>query len=607
MWDRREDKMWLEWKNQESLTVVSKRTILSVVSRVYDPIGFLCPVLLKPKKMLQRAWLAKRSWDEALKEELISEFKTCQDAYAAVVYLRTQGIDGVSMQLIQAKARVASIKKVYRLELFGCVIAVRLAINVKISLELEEVPTFYWTDSATAMAWIRRNDLWGTLVGNRVKEILSCSNVENWRHVPRNLNPTDLPSRGCTAKQLRVSRWWMGTAWLRNGPQDWQFVEEKPNEEVVASEKKKATFASMINVPKEPMFGVRLSTFEKNVRALAYILRIAAWCKAPKNSRLRLSDELTTEELKKAELRLMWLVQQELFETVGASFHGLEILLGKDELVRVKTKLVHRDDSVGLRFSILLPGGHPIFNPASAPWWGGFWERLIRSIKDLLKRILGRASLSYTELMTCVVDVEAVINQRPLTCITEDSEDLIPLTPAMFLCEISEVSVPDLDQLEKSGLRGRYRHLARVREMLKERFRKEYRAELVHRGKLPTSRPVKPGDVVLIGSDNRKRLEWSLGRVLRLLPGRDGIPRLVQLKLSSGELIRPIQRLYLLEADPVILEGDDLTPTVKPKEDAEDTKGDRKKEAAGVIKVDRKKEVAEVTKDNRKKESAGIT
>ncbi|XP_024880770.1 uncharacterized protein LOC112460357 [Temnothorax curvispinosus] len=389
----------------------------------------------------------------------------------------------------------------------------------------------------------------------------------------------------------------------------------------------------------------------------------------------------------------MWLVQHESFETVGASFHGLEILLGEDKLVRVKTKLVYRDDLVGLRFPILLPGGHPIvsclirsihlrfchagvqfvlnklrkqfwilrgrreakriiasctvcrrfkqkrakavpgtllrdrvkdamafettgvdlcgplylksgekvwivlftcavyrcvhlelvtslsteafllalrcfigrrgrpstiwsdqgtnfvgannlfdsldwkqikrdtaiqriawrFNPALAPWWGGFWERLIRTIKDLLKRILGRARLSYTELMTCVIDVEAVINQRPLTCITEDSEDLLPLTPAMFLCEISEVSVPDLDQLEKSELRGRYRHLARVREMLKERFRKEYLAELVHRGKLPTSRPVKPGNVVLIGSDNRKRLEWPVGKLWEFYPrGSEG-------------------------------------------------------------------------------------
>lgn len=53
----------------------------------------------------------------------------------------------------------------------------------------------------------------------------------------------------------------------------------------------------------------------------------------------------------------MWLVQQESFETVGASFHDLEVLLGEDKLMRVKTKLVYRDDSIGLRF---LPGSHPI-------------------------------------------------------------------------------------------------------------------------------------------------------------------------------------------------------------------------------------------------------
>ncbi|XP_011883748.1 PREDICTED: uncharacterized protein LOC105570903, partial [Vollenhovia emeryi] len=197
------------------------------------------------------------------------------------------------------------------------------------------------------------------------------------------------------------------------------------------------------------------------------------------------------------------------------------------------------------------------YNPASAPWWGGFWERLVRSVKDLLKRILGRSRLTYTELMTCVIDVEAVINQRPLTCVTEDSEDLIPLTPAMFLGGITEVSVPDLDQLENNGLRGKYRHLARVRQMLKERFRKEYLAELVHRGKLPTSRPVKIGDVVLIGSDNRKRLEWPMAKVVELLPGKDGIPRVARLKLSSGELVRPIQRLYLMEATPLEMDEDE--------------------------------------------------
>lgn len=177
MWDRQEDKLWTNWKNQKSFTVVTKRLILSIVNQVFDPIGFLCPILMKSKKILQQTWLVKRGWDEVLEEELISEFKNwyeelaylptiriprnvtggninceswqlhvfadaSQEAYAAVVYLRTQR-DNVSVQLLQAKSRVTPIKKVSisRLELFGCVLAVRLAASVKTSME--GVPTIY--------------------------------------------------------------------------------------------------------------------------------------------------------------------------------------------------------------------------------------------------------------------------------------------------------------------------------------------------------------------------------------------------------------------------------------------------------------------------------
>lgn len=184
--------------------------------------------------------------------------------------------------------------------------------------------------------------------------------------------------------------------------------------------------------------------------------------------------------------------------------------------------------------------------------------------------------------MTCVIDVEAVINQRLLTYVTEDGKDLIPLTPAMFLRESSEIVVPDLDQLEKDSLRGKYRHLIRVRSMLKERFCKEYLAELVHRGK-PTSRPVRTGDVVLVGSDNQKRLEWPLARVLELLPGKDGIPRVARLKINTGELIRPIQRLYLMEGTPDLMKDDENVSIEKT-----NSEDDQKKELVVITKSGRR-------------------
>ncbi|GFS52655.1 integrase catalytic domain-containing protein [Trichonephila clavipes] len=79
------------------------------------------------------------------------------------------------------------------------------------------------------------------------------------------------------------------------------------------------------------------------------------------------------------------------------------------------------------------------FIPPQAPWWGGFWERLIGLVKKTLRKTLGKTSLNHEELHTVLCDCESLINSRPLTYVTDDVEDLEPLTPAMFLQDIREV------------------------------------------------------------------------------------------------------------------------------------------------------------------------
>lgn len=63
-------------------------------------------------------------------------------------------------------------------------------------------------------------------------------------------------------------------------------------------------------------------------------------------------------------------------------------------------------------------------NPPKAPWWGGWWERMIGIMKDLLKRTLGNAFLHYEEMLTILCDVESIMNDRPLTYLSEDSNEL---------------------------------------------------------------------------------------------------------------------------------------------------------------------------------------
>ena len=82
------------------------------------------------------------------------------------------------------------------------------------------------------------------------------------------------------------------------------------------------------------------------------------------------------------------------------------------------------------------------FNLERAPWWGGFFERMVKSAKRCLKKVIGRNCLTYDELLTLVIKVEAVLNSRPLTYISsEDVEE--PLTPSHLLVGYRIMTLPD--------------------------------------------------------------------------------------------------------------------------------------------------------------------
>ena len=92
------------------------------------------------------------------------------------------------------------------------------------------------------------------------------------------------------------------------------------------------------------------------------------------------------------------------------------------------------------------------FNVPKAPWWGGVFERLIRSVKRCLKKMLGLSRLSYDELLTALVKVEMVLNSRPLTVVTADDLEE-PLTLSHFIVghrlrDTPGPHCPDLEEFE---------------------------------------------------------------------------------------------------------------------------------------------------------------
>ncbi|GFX04795.1 integrase catalytic domain-containing protein [Trichonephila clavipes] len=187
------------------------------------------------------------------------------------------------------------------------------------------------------------------------------------------------------------------------------------------------------------------------------------------------------------------------------------------------------------------------FVPPTAAWWEGWWERQVRTVKELLKRTLGRSVLKYDELYTVLCDCESIINCRPLTYVSENPEELIPLTPSMFLISNKNSNIEDIEELNSNSLNKRIKYRSKLLKDLRQRFRNEYLSQLIQKHNEKESRDPQIGEVVLVRNDNKKRLFWALAKSIELIPGRDGKIRTVRLKTQHGKMLRPIQRIYPLE------------------------------------------------------------
>ena len=180
---------------------------------------------------------------------------------------------------------------------------------------------------------------------------------------------------------------------------------------------------------------------------------------------------------------------------------------------------------------------------------GGQWERVCRQLKEPLRKVLGRAFLTYTEMMTVLTDIEATINSHPLTYIGDDVRDGRIITPALLAIGRDLGSPPDNPPKKAEvSLSERYRYQQRLQDHFWSRWVQEYLPGLTVRQKWTREEiPLKENDVVLNSKDNIPRGKWRVGRVMETFPGKDGRIRTVRLQTKKGSINRPVQKLHLLE------------------------------------------------------------
>lgn len=94
------------------------------------------------------------------------------------------------------------------------------------------------------------------------------------------------------------------------------------------------------------------------------------------------------------------------------------------------------------------------------------------------------------------------------------------------------------------------RRLQQLRDDLRRRFRNEYLGHLkLFTSKISPIRRVKLGEIVLVGNDNDKRMDWPIGQIVETFPGKDATVRLVRVRTSGGQVLRPVQRIFALEIE----------------------------------------------------------
>ena len=297
-------------------TFVTKRDVLQTSSQIFDPLGFVTPVSVRAKILLQEIWQTKFTWDEPLSKEItdnwlsilpdlmkLSQFtipraylsspvtSAChlyafsdasKKAYGAVVYV----CQNQEVSLVMSKCRVAPIKTVTlpRLELMAAVVATRLVQFVKSAIHLQPNDSsssiHMWTDSQIVLHWIYKSyNQSKPFISHRVSEIVRAFPANSWSFTPSEDNPADLLTRGISAQQLFSSEVWLhGPPWLLSR-KDWpqwtptnillQLTEDDDHENPSLATESSKDVSGIHNI----VDIARHSTIDKLLAVTAYVLR----------------------------------------------------------------------------------------------------------------------------------------------------------------------------------------------------------------------------------------------------------------------------------------------------------------------------------------------
>ena len=321
VWTPNDDKLSLKIKTECSADVktnqspslspkLTKRTILSKLASIYDPVGFAAAIVVKLKIALQELWQLGLDWDDKIPPtskqmwiSLLEEVVKLNDvkfdrsltpaevvgkpslvvfcdasrlAFGAVAYVRWKQMDGkFGIRFVAAKSRVPPLKEltIPRLELQAAVIGSRLGKTIQDESRFKFERVRYLTDSRVALAWIQgQTRIYKPFVSSRVAEIQSNSEPLDWSHCPTKANVADDITKGIPVEEINV-RWLPGPKFLQLEEEQWPTERGTPNMKEVHKERRKVAITCAVNVLEPIVDCTKFSSWKRLLRTTAYVLR----------------------------------------------------------------------------------------------------------------------------------------------------------------------------------------------------------------------------------------------------------------------------------------------------------------------------------------------
>lgn len=390
----------------------TKRDVLSVTMSIFDPFGMLADFLLASKVVLQELWREDVGWDQPIPDIINARWQAwrtlvertrlvriprcyspsilsapglqlhvfadaSEEAFAAVVFWRIQGVDGVEIVFVAGKVRCAPLKmlSIPRMELQAALLAARLMVEIREShAELAIEKTVLWSDSETVLKWLRCDQRrYKVFVAVRVAEIVENAPAALWRWVPSALNAADDATRVKTPLTFDPeSRWRRGPAWLAENETEWPLNPVAAAQIDDDDDELRARFVGAL-VQRGAVDFNRFSKFYRLVRAIAWAGRFASNARGRRGQRV--VGELSAAEVDRAIVTTCRMVQQEAFGEEMAMLRDGKQLANKCPIFLAKPYLdedgllrVHgRADAADVRFipneskrPILLPHAHRV-------------------------------------------------------------------------------------------------------------------------------------------------------------------------------------------------------------------------------------------------------